>query len=167
MPPAQAKPQKDVQNVAEKAETNALVEPGLAKEESIAQGERGESDKVAPEVVAASKRLLSSTPPGVEEKEEEERAMRGPQIPDRLKEALQKEAEESSEQAAQPSEPEPEPKEKRGRQVNWETYSVDAPTFQVYADFYLKYISPTGKTEVGRGRSTRRTAAVKARPRRT
>ena len=119
MPPAQAKPQKDIQNVVEKAETNASVDPELAKEESIAQDERGESNKVAPEVEAASKRTLSSSPPGVEEKEDEERAMRGPQIPDRLKEALQKEAEETSEQGAQPSEPEQEPKEKRGRQVDW------------------------------------------------
>ena len=118
MPHAAAKPQKDVQNVAEKAETNASVEPEPAKEESVAQDERGDSNKVASEVMAASKRPLSSPPPSVEEKEDEERAMRGPQIPDRLKEALQMEAEESSEQGAQPSEPEQEPKEKRGRQVN-------------------------------------------------
>ena len=118
MPHAAAKPQKDVQNVAEKAETNASVEPEPAKEESVAQDERGDSNKVASEVMAASKRPLCSSPAGVEEKDDEERAMRGPQIPDRLKEALQKEAEESSEQGAQPSEPEQEPKEKRGRQVN-------------------------------------------------
>ena len=96
MPPAQPKPKEKVQNVAEKAETNALVEPELAKEESVAQDERGDSNKVASEVMEASKQPLSSPPPSVEEKDDEERAMRGPQIPDRLKEALQKEAEESS-----------------------------------------------------------------------
>ena len=57
--------------------------------------------------------------PSIED--EEERAIRGPQIPDRLKEALQMEAEEGPESALEPvepgSEPEPEPKEKRGRKV--------------------------------------------------
>ena len=117
MPLAAAKPQKDAPDVVERAETNASVEPELAEKESVAQDERGESNMVAPEVMEGSKRPLSSPPAGVVENEE--RAMRGPQIPDRLKEALQKEAEESSEQGAQPSEPEAEPKEKRGRQVNF------------------------------------------------
>ena len=62
---------------------------------------------------------LEEAPPSIDE--EEERSMRGPQIPDRLKEALQKEAEELPEPGSEPaepgSEPEPEPKEKRGRKV--------------------------------------------------
>ena len=127
MPLAAAKPQKDAPDVVERAETNASVEPELAEKESIAQDERGDYDRVAPEVMEDSKRPVSSPPPGAGvEEEDEERAMRGPQIPDRLKEALQKEAEESSEQGAQPSELEPEPKEKRGRQVNFKlTQKID------------------------------------------
>ena len=97
--------------VVEKAEA---VPKDVPKENVELPAFREESDESRKEV------------PSIED--EEERAVRGPQIPDRLKEALQMEAEEVPESASQPvepgseptepgSEPEPEPKEKRGRKV--------------------------------------------------
>ena len=111
MPPKQAKPKEDIEDMVEKAEsTPKEVVPEVIVEKTV------ESNKEHEE-----------SPPSIEE-EEEERAMRGPQIPDRLKDALQKEAAEeelpepaASDPVEQPesesAEPEPEPKEKRGRKV--------------------------------------------------
>ena len=103
MPPKQAKPKEDIKDIVEKAESTPK--------------------EVVPEVIVEK---TVESPPSNEELYE--RVMRGPQIPDRLKDALQKEAAEeelpepaASDPVEQPgseyAEPESEPKEKRGRKV--------------------------------------------------